>query len=263
MIGGSVGAFADPSDPLCFQGVVHFVLPAYDEAASIRELCADIGRVMSGHGLQYRIIVVDDGSTDGTGDRARECGAGATVTVLANERNQGLGVSLERGLRSALSAARTDDVIVTMDADLTHTPELVPAMLARHAQGADVVIASRFVPGSAVIGLSAYRRALTAAARAVMRLCMPVPGVTDFSCGFRLYSVPLLREVLGPDDSRVLVERGFAVQVELLSRIRGHGTCAEVPLVLRYDLKRTATTLRVLPAIAGYLRVLSRSRARG
>lgn len=211
---------------------------------------------MTSVGVSYRVVVVDDGSDDETASCAGSMSADVDVVVLRNERNRGLGYSLSRGIRFALAEAVPGDVIVTMDADLTQDPSHVPAMIACHLGGADVVIGSRFRHGSRVVGVPLRRRVLTACARIVMELLMPVAGVRDYSCGFRLYSVDALERVLSRH-GKLITEHGFAGGVELLGKLRRDAVVAEVPLVLRYDRKRKASAMDVPRTIRGYFRAIA------
>jgi dolichol-phosphate mannosyltransferase len=242
--------------------VVRFVLPAYNEAASISDLLDRIREVAEGAALAYHVLVVDDGSADDTGDIARAKAAEMPVEVVRNEPNGGLGFTIRRGLRLASEAAGDDDVLVTLDADLTQDPAYVPSMLAAlDDRCADVVIASRYRRGSGVEGLSAFRRLLSYGASGAVALLRPVRGVRDYSCGFRVYRAHVIRwgfETYGDD---FVSENGFACMVEIAERLRGHAMFAEVPFVLRYDAKRKRSEIRILPTMGAYMRVLHRVRA--
>ncbi len=238
--------------------VVHFVLPAYDEADSIGALLDRIEEVCEQNRLAYDVLVVDDGSSDGTGELASARAGTMPVRVIRNEPNQGLGVTIARGLKEATLAAAPDDVVVTLDADLTHDPAYVPAMLDALDRGADVVIASRYQQGAGVRGVSALRRLLSWGASAIVSLVRPIPGVRDYSCGFRAYRAAVLAWAFERYGDRFVRERGFGCMVELAERLRGHARFAEVPFVLHYEEKRSASTIRIWPTIAAYGRVLAR-----
>jgi dolichol-phosphate mannosyltransferase len=111
--------------------------------------------------IEGRVIVVNDGSTDRTGDIARSFKAGFQLELLEWERNRGLAEALRQGLFHASSGSKDGDIIVTMDADSSHPPDLIPQMVARAGEGTQVVIASRYRKGSTVRGLAPSRRALS------------------------------------------------------------------------------------------------------
>lgn len=240
--------------------MVWFVLPAYNEERSIGDLLERIDAVARDAGFEYRVIVVDDGSTDSTAVIVGGAAERSPVELVSNERNSGLGVTIDRGLH--LAADRTDDgdVVVTMDADLTQDPRFVPAMLEAYSAGADVVIASRFRPGSRTVGVSGFRRLMTFGARVVVGLLMPVKGVRDYSCGFRLYSAHLLKDAFAEPGGLVHTS-GFACMVEILGMLRGGATFAEVPFELHYEDKRTASAMNVGRTVREYAGVVRGVRA--
>lgn len=210
----------------------------------------------------YRILVVDGVSTDGTPDVVRAYADRLPLEVLALSENLGLGGALEVGL---LRALQRPGVVVTMDGDDSHDPATIPALLAKLAQGYDVVVASRFEPGGEEVGVARHRKVLSHAASGLLRLLFPVGTIKDYSSGFRAYRTDALervREYAG----RLVQERGFSCMMELLLSLRAAGArAAEVPLVLRYDLKRSESKMDVGHTIVRYLLVMGKhlSRVRG
>lgn len=237
--------------------VVHVVLPAYNEEASLGDLVARVAEVMDGAGLAFDVLVVDDGSADATAEIAR---AGRNTTVVTNERNRGLGFTIARGLRSAAGSAGPGSVIVTMDADLTQDPRYIPAMIEAWRAGADVVIASRFRHGSKVHGLSWDRHLMTWGARVVVTSLMRVPGVRDYSCGFRLYDPVVLKAAFETLGDGFVTQTGFACMVEIIAKLRGSARVAEVPFELHYDAKRKPSAMRIGPTVRSYFDVIAQVR---
>ena len=239
--------------------VVRWVVPAFNEEASIADLIDRIAAVSSEHCWCYKILVVDDGSADATGAIAQAKAAEYPVTVRRNEPNAGLGRTIRRGLSEAADASGPDDVIVTLDADLTQDPGYAPSMLARLDAGdVDVVIASRYRPGAAIEGLSAFRTMLSFGAGALVLLVRPIKGVRDYSCGFRVYRAQTIRDAFARDSDDFVSEAGFACMVEIAERLRGHANFAEVPFVLHYDAKRKESAIEIGPTIRAYLRVIAK-----
>lgn len=235
---------------------VRVVLPAYNEADSIFELLGRTASVLEDEGLDFSIIVVDDGSSDGTADEVARAPDSWHVTLVRHDANKGLGQAIQTGLRAALKRSDDDDVVVTLDADLTQDPKYIPRMLEKYREGADVVIASRYRRGSRVLGVSRLRKFLTWGARLFYGTLVHIEGVRDYSCGFRLYRAGTLRaayERLGDD---FVTEDGFAVMVEIAGKLRHLARFAEVPFILRYDEKRTASKMVVLPTVLKYLSVI-------
>jgi ubiquinone/menaquinone biosynthesis methyltransferase len=133
--------------------MILIVLPAYNEAAGLPALLRSIRQVMDEGRLAYKVVVVDDGSSDGTWDAISAHTAEMPIVPVRHEVNRGLAEALRSGLQVAVGQAGPDDVIVTMDADNTHAPGLVMRMLGLIREGHDVVIGSRYVSGARVVGV--------------------------------------------------------------------------------------------------------------
>jgi dolichol-phosphate mannosyltransferase len=238
--------------------VLWVLLPAYEEEQNLPGLLADLAEVLRRwpDAPPSKTVVVDDGSTDGTATAARQA-AGLDLEVLVHEENRGLGAAMRTGIEHVLAHAGPDDLLVSMDADHTHPPELIPAMVAKAEQGADIVIASRFQKGASVHGLDAFRRGISAAASLLLRVLFP--GARDYTCGYRLYRVSLLRWGQRRYGPAFLNQPGFSVMVDLLLKLRRRARgIAEVPLTLRYDRKLSTSKMKVVRTASVTLQLLGR-----
>ena len=237
------------------------VLPAFNEEAKLGVLLDRIEEELSDAGLTYTVIVVDDGSTDATADVVRTRSTFLPVILHQHDRNQGLGATIRDGLAAAVEMAVDGDIIVTMDADDTHTPGLVLRMVRMIREGHDVVIASRYQPGARVIGLSPGRRLLSYGASLLFRVLFPTPGIRDFTCGYRAYRAEVLREAIKRYGPRFVDQEGFQCMVDILLKLRRQPIVfGEVPFILRYDYKVGATKMKVVRTTANTLRLLARRR---
>ncbi len=238
--------------------LAHVILPAYNEVDSLAPLLQRLGR---SDAVQLSVWVVDDGSTDGTGQVAAQGAPGLDVQVVAHPTNLGLGQAVESGLLAVLQTASDDDVVIVMDADDTHDPGLIEAMTDAIVAGADIVICSRFVQGGDDSTAPWFRRLLSRMAAELFRVTLRSEGVNDFTSGFRAYRVSLLRRATRHWGERLIEEQGFACMVELLLKLRHcRPTIVEVPLVLRYDRKQGASKLRLRRTVAQYVKLLLRDR---
>ena len=223
-----------------------------------------VAAAIEASGGRLRVLVVDDGSSDGT-----VAGAGAFadrlgIEVVPHGVNRGLGAALQTGLTEALRRAGATDAIATMDADNTHDPGLLPEMLRRlETTPADVVIASRYTPGGEEVGLTPLRRLLSRGASLLLTLVAPVRGARDYTCGYRLYRAALLRRAAEAWNDRLIEEAGFTCMAEVLLKLgRGGARVTEHPLVLRYDLKQGASKMKVMRTIGRYFVLARRIRSR-
>lgn len=231
------------------------VIPVLNESEAIDPLFQKILTLVGTQRDMYRVVVVDGGSTDGTLDRVVEFEDRVPIEIVTLKPGLGLGDALDAGLTRAVDGA---DVVVTMDGDNSHDPRLIVDMLDRIRAGSDVVVASRFAPGGAEIGVAPHRRLLSHAASRFLRTVLPFPPVRDYSSGFRAYRAKTLAEIRLVRQ-RFVTESGFACMLELLLELRANGARAdEVPLVLRYDHKASDSKMDVLPTVMRYLSLVSR-----
>jgi dolichol-phosphate mannosyltransferase len=237
------------------------VLPAYNEARDVGPLLEAIDQAMFDDGLEYAIIVVDDGSVDGTLEEVERRAAFIPVEVLRHESNRGLGETIRDGLREAATVCSERDIIVVMDADNTHLPGLIRAMTRRIQEGADVVIASRFRSGADVRGVPLHRRLLSRGASWILRAIFPIHGVRDYTCGYRAYRAPVLALAFERYGEEFINEDGFQCMVDILLKLRTLDVVfAEVPLILRYDQKAGASKMRVMSTVVNTLSLMARRR---
>jgi dolichol-phosphate mannosyltransferase len=237
------------------------VLPAYNEERHIAALLEQIDDALQRHHIAYHVIVVDDGSGDGTVPAVENYRDRLPVTLYRHEANQGLGRTIRDGLRAASEMASDQDIVITMDADETHMPGLIPRMLEMICEGRDVVIASRYQSGACVVGVTLLRRILSYGASLLFRAVFPTHGVRDFTCGYRAYRADVLRRAVMTYGDSFVASDGFACMAEILLTLRRMGTIfGEVPIVLRYDLKHGGSKMRIAKTVRQSISVLLRHR---
>jgi len=177
--------------------------------------------------------------------------------VQHHEQNQGLGATLRDGLREAAERAGDRDIIITMDADESHTPGLMLRMVRMIREGYDVVIASRYQRGSRIYGLALHRRVVSRLASWLMRAVFPTPGVSDYTCGYRAYRAAALKQAYALYGDELVNQSGFQCMVDVLLKLRRLPLIfGEVPMILRYDLKRGSSKMRIFKTATGTLRLL-------
>lgn len=237
------------------------VLPAYNEEQDLPQLLERIDQAMADDGLDYEVIVVDDGSADRTSDIARQYAAHMPVVVHRHPVNQGLGGTIRDGLKIAAERCGDRDIVVAMDADNSHTPGLIRSMTRLVHEGNDVVIASRYQRGAHVRGLSPLRHVLSFCARVLFQIAFPIHGVRDYTCGYRAYRGAVLKEAFRRYGDQFVSEEGFQCMVDILLKLRDMDVIfRETPLILRYDLKAGASKMNVPRTIWKTLKLLVRRR---
>lgn len=238
-------------------------LPAYNEEEALSRLLPDIAQALEQARLPYRILVVDDGSHDRTATVVESCADQLSVRLIRHPRNLGLGAAMQTLFRIALAELGEEDILVTMDADESHRPALIIPMVQKIQEGADVVIASRYRPGSQVIGVPRHRNLLSAGAAWLFRTLAPVREAKDYTCGYRAYTSGILRRMAQVYGETLTTESGFACMVDILLKLGSVGAVvAEVPMILRYDLKPGKSKMNVGKTVRDTFRVLWGRRGR-
>lgn len=244
--------------------MVILVLPMYDEQFSIPLLKEQLR--LSGTVVD-RVVAVNDGSNDGTLNLLRQWQqVEPRLQIVSYTPNRGLPAACTAGFVAALEAGAgrsPDDVIITMDSDASHPMDLIPAMVAKIHEGYDIVIASRHQPGASQHGLTIDRKVFSWGASTLMRIFYPVKGLRDYSTNYRAYRASLIQEALSKTGGKLVEATGFVGVVELLLRLCSlNPRIAEVPLDLRYDLKKSESKMRAWKTIKGYLSLVMRRKVR-
>jgi dolichol-phosphate mannosyltransferase len=190
------------------------VLPTFNEAENIEEVLQRLRRALP----DCTVLVVDDGSPDGTGDIAekldKELGP---ISVLRRASKSGLGSAYRAGFRRGIEQGF--DVLVEMDSDLSHDPAALPGMIDALARtGAGLVIGSRYIPGGAIPAWSMHRRLLSEWGNRYAAIVLRLP-VRDLTSGFRAYQASVVAR-LELDDIRA---DGYGFQIEMAYAVRNLG----------------------------------------
>ena len=198
------------------------ITPTYNERDNLAELVSSVHRAVP----EAHVLVVDDASPDGTGALGDELAArDPRVRVLHRPGKLGLGTAYLTGFHRAL--AEGYDVACEMDADLSHDPRHLPALLDALARGADVAIGSRSVPGGGVEGWGLGRHALSKGGSLYARTILGV-GVRDLTTGYKAYT----RRALLAIDLESVRSNGYSFQIETTYRALRKGLrVVEVPIV--------------------------------
>ena len=234
---------------------VWILLPAFNEADSLPSLLPKISASMTERGHDYRIVVGDDGSTDGSAALLRDFASRMPLDIVTHSINRGLGETERDLFEFVARQADDDDVVVRMDCDDTHEPEYVDALLARLAEGYDVVVTSRFQPGGGQLGVSGYRATISYGANIFMKMLFGINGLRDYSCGFRAYRGAVVKDAIHVFGNSFLQLRGLGFTSTLETVVKLHllgCRFAEVPFVLRYDQKRSPSKMVSSITTLGY-----------
>jgi dolichol-phosphate mannosyltransferase len=204
------------------------VLPTYNEADNIVEVLKLVREATP----SSDVLVVDDGSPDGTADLAEKWGAeNGGVQVLRRESKSGLGSAYRAGFARGL--AEGYEILIEMDSDLQHDPAMLPALIHAVEDGADLAIGSRYVPGGAMPAWRFSRRMISQIGNLYAGVVLGM-AVRDATAGFRAYRDSALRAI----DLPAIKADGYGFQVEMAYSVtRNGGRIVEVPITFGERLR--------------------------
>ena len=218
------------------------VLPTYNESQNIGTVLRRIRAALPA----ATVLVVDDGSPDGTADQAEILGKElGSIEVMRRAGKSGLGSAYRAGFRWGLDHGF--DACIEMDADLSHEPEALPSLVAPLADGHELVIGSRYIPGGVIPNWAWHRRLLSRGGNLYASALLGL-GVSDATAGFRCYAAPLLERL----DLDAVRAEGYGFQIEMTYESRKAGaSILEVPIrfVDRVDGESKMSTFIVVEAL--------------
>lgn len=233
------------------------LLPAYNEEENVESLVERWQQyclpLIEKYGLSLQIVVVNDGSSDGTSSIGEMLEKKySNFTLLNHIKNKGLGEAVKTAITYIIENCPNSRYACLMDCDNTHDPKYIMDMLEKTGMNkqitdVDVVIASRYQKGSNVHGLAKHRVLTSEGAKYVYGALLTVKGVKDYTCGYRLYSKEILQRAYQFFGDKIIEEAGFTCMSELLYKLYiVKARFAEIPFELRYDFKKGQSKMKLL-----------------
>jgi hypothetical protein len=243
--------------------VIYICIPAHDEAQTVGVLLWKVRRVMAEFARDYHLLVLDDASTDATAEVLEPYAKVVPLTILRSQKRLGYAGALERLLREAvrISTHPKRDVVVTLQADFTESPDHIPGLIRKMEGGADVVGSVPAVQPSEVV-TRAFRWSLKGLPFLLPRASVPKEAGHPLS-GFRAYRVNALRRAFQDrGDAPLLRTDGWAANAELLMAVLPHARRADqAEVAVRHDRRDRVTRFKAWPT-AKALWALARSTPR-
>src|SRR3954451_21901220 len=233
--------------------MIYVCVPSYNEAPTVGLLLWKIRQVFAGFSREYQLLVLDDGSDDGTPEVLERYTRVLPLTVIRHQERTGYATSVEELLRQAVN--RTDrpkrDAAILMHADFAHGPHFIPDLVRHIESGADIVIAQGKLQGEP----SRSRRLVRRLAPVLLRGVVSVPGVSDVVSGFSIFRLIALRNAFRTQPPPLLTTEGWAANAELYDRAARHARRLEtISAVERGDLRRRPSRITSWDAALSMLR---------
>lgn len=240
--------------------MIYVCIPSHNEAATVGLLLWKIRQVFAAFPREYQLLVLDDGSTDTTGEVLERYTRVLPLTVIRHAERQGYASSVEELLRTAveLTDRPKRDAAILMHADFVHNPQTIPELVRRIESGADLVVAEGTLEGEP----SRPYRMLRRFAPQLLRGAVTVPGVRDLVSGFAILRLVALRNAMRSHRHGFLVTDGWAANAELYWRTGRYARRVEaVPSVERHDLRQRPSRISPTEEALNLWRARARFRA--
>jgi dolichol-phosphate mannosyltransferase len=242
--------------------VIHVVVPAFNEADNMPALLSSIAEQLDPLAQRYRIVVVDDGSTDGTAEACRRAAAaGLGVEVVRHDANRGPGAAFRTGFLHVLETAAPLDLVITLEGDQTSDASVLPRLLHRvWEEGDHIALASCYLYGGGIAGTRLHRVGLSHVANGLMKKALGLSGLSTLSSFYRVYQASALMALRERYGDGFITTRGFECMVEVLYRAARLGLrISEVPMVLDGRRRLGKSKMKVVRTSIAYLVLAARA----
>lgn len=237
--------------------MIIFIIPAYNEEENIELLLRKTRNKMEKEGVEYKVFVINDGSTDRTKEIAESMQKEMPIEICSHYPNRGVGEVFRRGFDAALNIAKEDDIIVTIEADNTSDLQILNKLIGQLDNGFQVSLASCYVKGGRIEGANFIRLTMSRIANLILKIFFPI-DVNTYSSFYRAYRAGALKNLFKKHNGRLLEEDGFECMVSFLVKLNrlGQLRIGEVPMVLKGDRRKGKSKMKIFRTILGFLRVI-------
>lgn len=240
--------------------MIYILLPAYNEEEGLEHLLDRLRRIGKAFSVEYKVVIVNDGSTDHTELVIRSYANEMPIENISFNNNKGVTKVFLEGFKRICKEAQDDDICVTMDSDNTQNPYVILDMLKVLDGPArpDIVIASRFEKGGAMIGAPIIRTWFSVGISYILRMVVGLKGVRDYSTFYRAYRVGVIKRGFSKYGDDIIKGYGFSAMARFLIKLSSvTDRICEVPFILRYDLKEGGSGMNIGKTIIGYFWLIS------
>lgn len=243
--------------------MLHFIVPAYNESQNLPVLMEKMASYIRVYGEDYTVLIVDDGSSDNTEEVVKKLSVKYPLRYLKCRVNMGPGHAFLTGLREVLNYTENNDIIITKEADNTSDLSILENMVDKINNGSDLVLASCYADEGGIEGTSLLRIFISSSANFLLKLFFPVKGIHTYSSFYRAYKPSLLRQFFSVYGDHAIEEKGFACMVEMLIKFnRITKNISEVPMILRGNMRKGKSKMRIIKTTVDYLFLISRLKIR-
>ena len=237
--------------------MIYIVLPAFNEESNIKIILNNLLEFWKNKLNKYQvlIVIVNDGSTDNT----EKCiddfdiflknqNISFSIKKISHDANKGLGETIKTGFEYVLKISKNEEILISLDCDNTHPVNLIGSMISKINSGKELIVASRFTQNAKVVGVPIIRQILSYGASVIFKIFFPIKNIRDYTCGYRAYRIKILKDA-SEKIKPFFSESGFSCMVDILlklQKINKNINAEEIPMILRYDLKKGKSKMKVI-----------------
>jgi dolichol-phosphate mannosyltransferase len=242
---------------------LYIIVPVFNEMDNLWRLLKSfesiLGTLLSPYVVE--IILVDDGSTDGTQQKVSQLSNSLNLTLLTHETNHGPGKAFGTAFRYLAGKVLDDDWVVTMEGDNTSRIEILHQMFARQKEGHDIILASPYMYGGGIINTVPFRVFLSNMANVFVKELLGISGILTVSSFYRLYRGSVIRDLQKQYGPAIIELAGFECMVEMLLKMMYlKMSISEVPLLLDTSLRVGKSKMKIFRTVLGYIKVWRRKK---
>lgn len=237
--------------------MIIFIIPAYNEDKNLERLLRNTKEKMERDGFDYKILIINDGSSDRTKEIAESMKNEMPIEIYSHYPNRGVGEVFRRGFDIALNIAKDDDVIVTKEADNTSDLGIINKLIEQLDNGYEISLASCYAKGGGIEGTTFIRMIMSRTANTMLKIFFPI-GISTYSSFYRAYSAGALKNLFKKYNGELLEEDSFECMVSFLIKLKRYGNLniGEVPMILKGNRREGKSKMKVFRTIFGFLRVI-------
>ena len=240
----------------------YFVVPVFNEAENVSRVLGDLENfqaLVRQQGYQSRILIIDDGSNDGTAEMFEKAGR-SDLTVVRHPVNKGPGAAFETAFSHLLqNGVRAEDLVITLEGDATSDPQIFPRMMKRLVEGDDLILASPYLYGGGFCQVESFRLFLSHMANGLFKMILGVRGLATFSCFFRIYRGSALLKLKAYCPDAIISSAGFECAAEvILKAVRIGLSISEVPFLVDWSRRRGKSKMKIVKTSMGYFRLFAK-----
>lgn len=233
------------------------MFPAYNEKENLVKLLPNIVSFLKDKIKNYKIVIIDDGSTDSTKNLIEHFKGTVPMEMISHETNKGVGKVFYTGFSAISKMADKDDSLIVLEADGTSDYRLIPILATKLQQGNDIAIASRYIKGGAYKNFPLKRYLISLIGNIILGIVFSNKNIKDYTIFYRGYKMGLIKNALEMYGAKFITSDTFLANTEILLNLtRLTDKITEIPFIYSYDLKIGKSKMPLVKTLLDYLKFL-------